>query len=100
MIKKIIFNVIAAILYISTTVIYSTYGEFDWKFTLVTFLLLLCLSFAFWRPDFIFHFTHWYLDRELEECSDVFIFLYKAIITVLMFAISIISLWKIAPIEL
>lgn len=100
MAKKILFTIITFTIYIITTYIYASQIGLNWLFSLIALLTYILCTFCFIFPEKAFRISHWYINKELGDCSDIYIYFFKGVFVFGMIVLSIISLWQIAPISI
>lgn len=91
MIKKIYFAIIVGC-FITCTFVVIENSCFDTWLFIICFLFTILFSIGLFNPNFIFKISHWYIDRQLDDCSDFFVFMYEKIIAFALFLFSILQL--------
>ena len=62
--------------------------------------MCILLYFSGKSPEKAFRLSHWYINKELCDCSNIYIYFFKGVFAFGMIVFGIISLWQIAPITI
>lgn len=89
--RKIYFAAMSGVFIASTIIVIEKSCFHTWRF-IACLIFFILFSIGLFKPNFIFRFSHWYIDRNLEDCSDFYIFFFNCIIAFALFLTSILQL--------
>jgi len=91
MIKKFYFVTMLSLFITSTIIVIENSCFNTWLF-LICLIFFIMFSIGLFKPNFIFKISHWYIDKNLEDCSDFFIIFFKSCIAFCLFLSTILQL--------
>lgn len=100
MIKKIIFLIFTILIGICVNVILISKDAFNIIFFIVLLIPYIICTIGLFVPNVLFRITHWYSNSQLNDCNEIYIFIFKLSIKIIMMLSVIIPLWQLAPFEL
>lgn len=98
--KKIFYTCITIILDVLVNCLLIVNQKFNILIFIISLIFYLIFTFGLFYPEKLFRFTHWYLNKDLYECQEIFISIYKFIIVMAMLLSILAPIYQLAPIEI
>lgn len=99
MIRKIIFLIFTILIGICVNAILISKDAFN-----ITIFISLTIPYCItivglFNPNNLYRMIHWYSDSKLDDCNEIYVFMFKLIIKINMILSVIAPLWQLAPFE-
>ena len=100
MIRKIIFLIFTILIGVCVNVILISKDAFNIMLFVALIIPYSISIIGLFNPNNLYRMIHWYSNSKLEDCNEVYIFMFKLSIKIIMILSVVIPLWQLAPFEL
>lgn len=97
MIRKIIFLIFTILIGICVNVILISKDAFNITIFVSLTIIYSITVVGLFNPNNLYRMIHWYSDSKLDDCNEIYIFIFKLSIKINMILSVVAPLWQLAP---